>query len=107
MEKEKVLITGGSGYLGSVITGHLLRNGYMVTCLDNLMYRQKSLMGYFGDENFEYIHGDARDEELLRKIVPEFDVIIPLAAIVGMPAGKLKPIESTTTNRDAVLCEGL
>lgn len=102
MAKEKVLITGGAGYLGSVLTGHLLEKGYQVTVLDNLLFGQKSIYIYSGNLNFNFIYGDARDGELLRKIVPGFDVIIPLAAIVGMPACDLKPIEAKTTNLDAI-----
>ncbi len=101
--KEKVLITGGSGYLGSVLTGHLLEKGYEVTCLDNLMYGQKSLLIYASNPNFNFIYGDARNKKLLEKILPEFDVIIPLAAIVGMPVCDLKPLEAESINRDAVI----
>lgn len=103
MEKEKVLITGGAGYLGSVLTGHLLKGGYKVTCLDNLSYGQKSLFQYVDNQNFEFIYGDVRDRELLEKIINDFDVIIPLAAIVGMPACEAKPIEAKSINHDAIV----
>ncbi|MDO8509327.1 MAG: NAD-dependent epimerase/dehydratase [Nanoarchaeota archaeon] len=101
-KKEKVLITGGAGFLGSVITGHLLEKGFEVTVLDNLMYGQKSLFQYASNDNFNFIYGDARNKQLLERVVPKFDVIIPLAAIVGMPACDLKPLEAVSTNRDAV-----
>ena len=88
---EKVLITGGSGYLGSTLAEHLLNNGYSVTVLDNLMYKQLSLLHLFKRDGFKFILGDVRDKENLQKLVSEHDVVIPLAAIVGMPACKANP----------------
>lgn len=100
---QKVLITGGAGYLGSVITGHLLEKGYAVSCLDNLSYRQKSLLHYASNQHFRFIYGDVRNRELLAKILPEFDVIIPLAAIVGMPACDARPVEAVSINYEAIV----
>ena len=82
----KILITGGSGYLGSVITGNFLQKGAKVTVLDNLMYNQTSSIIYSHDKNFKFIYGDVRNKSLLKDLVFDFDVIIPLAAIVGFPA---------------------
>jgi nucleoside-diphosphate-sugar epimerase len=95
---EKVLITGGAGYLGSTLSEHLLNEGYHVTVLDNLMYKQMSLLHLFKRSNFEFIFGDVRDKELLQKLVLNHDVIIPLAAIVGMPACKSNPQLATDVN---------
>jgi nucleoside-diphosphate-sugar epimerase len=95
---EKVLITGGAGYLGSTLSEHLLNEGYYVTVLDNLMYKQISLLHLFKRSNFEFIFGDVRDKELLQKLVLEHDVVIPLAAIVGMPACKSNPELATDVN---------
>jgi nucleoside-diphosphate-sugar epimerase len=95
---EKVLITGGAGYLGSTLCEHLLNNGYSVTVLDNLMFKQMSLLHLFKNENFNFILGDVRDKELLQKLVLEHNVIIPLAAIVGMPACKANPQLATDVN---------
>lgn len=103
MVKEKILITGGAGYIGSVLTGHLLERGYHVTCLDNLYYNQKSVFQYASNPNYEFIFGDARDKELLKKILQNVDVIIPLAAIVGMPACNLKPFDAKSINYDAIV----
>jgi nucleoside-diphosphate-sugar epimerase len=103
MIKESVLITGGAGYIGSVLTGYLLEKGYKVTCLDNLKYGQKSLFIYSNNPDFNFIFGDSRDKELLEKIVPKFDIIIPLAAIVGMPACDRNPYDAETINRDAII----
>ena len=83
---KQILITGGAGYLGSVLVDRLLNNGYEVTVLDNLMYNQTSLIHYSYSKNFHFIYGDVRDTDLLKKLVPQFNIIIPLAAIVGFPA---------------------
>jgi nucleoside-diphosphate-sugar epimerase len=87
----KVLITGGAGYLGSVITETLLDNGYHVTCLDKLIFNQVSLLPYTSNPNFKFVYGDVRNEELLERLCNEADVIIPLAAIVGFPACDAEP----------------
>jgi nucleoside-diphosphate-sugar epimerase len=88
---HKVLITGGAGYLGSTLAEHLLDNGYSVTVLDNLVYKQLSLLHLFKKSNFKFILGDVRNTDLLLEQVRTHDVIIPLAAIVGMPACKANP----------------
>jgi nucleoside-diphosphate-sugar epimerase len=86
----KVLITGGAGYLGSTLAEHLLQS-YDVTVFDNLLYKQTSLLHLFKNENFTFIKGDVRDKDALQALVKEHDIIIPLAAIVGMPACKANP----------------
>ena len=98
MKKEKVLITGGSGYLGSTLAEHLLNKGYTVTVIDNLMFRQLSLLHLFKKDNFNFVLGDVRDKEKLQELVSQHDVIIPLAAIVGMPACKANPELATAVN---------
>ena len=87
----KVLITGGAGYIGSVLTEVLLNKGYQVTVLDNLIYKQTSVAPFSYHPNFNFILGDVRDESLLKPLVESHDVIIPLAAIVGFPACKADP----------------
>jgi nucleoside-diphosphate-sugar epimerase len=87
----KILITGGAGYLGSVITGRMLKEGYKVVVLDKLVFNQTSLLQYTSNSNFKFIHGDVRNEKLLEKLCNEVDVIIPLAAIVGFPACAAEP----------------
>lgn len=88
---KKVLITGGAGYLGSTTAEYLLSKGYAVTVLDSLLYKQLSLLHLFKHKNFKFIKGDVRDESLLQSLVAAHDTIIPLAAIVGMPACKENP----------------
>ena len=103
----KILITGGSGYLGSVITGNFLQKGAKVTVLDNLMYNQTSSIIYSHDKNFKFIYGDVRNKSLLKDLVFDFDVIIPLAAIVGFPACDRDKDLATAVNYEHVryICE--
>ena len=81
-----VLITGGAGYLGSVIVPLLLDKGHYVTVYDNLMYNQLTLTDLCYKRNFEFIYGDVRDYTKLNNYVNKSDCIIPLAGIVGFPA---------------------
>lgn len=87
----KILITGGAGYLGSTLAEHLLMRGHSVTVLDNLMYRQLSLLHLFKHPKFNFIMADVRNIPLLVEQVKLHDAVIPLAAIVGMPACKANP----------------
>ena len=64
----KILITGGAGYLGSVMTELFLNKGYEVTILDNMMYNQTSLINFSHYDNFKFINGDVRDKELLKEL---------------------------------------
>lgn|SRR3989338_3491537 len=103
MGRENILITGGAGYIGNVLSRRLLQKGHRVTCLDNLMYRQDySVFPLAADPNFTFVYGDARDERILREVVPKVDAIIPLAAIVGAPASDARPFDTKTINQDAV-----
>ncbi len=87
----KILITGGAGYLGSVITEKMLNAGHQVTVLDNLSFKQISPLQFTSNPKYHFIYGDVRNENLLRHEVGTHDVIIPLAAIVGFPACKADP----------------
>ena len=93
-----VLITGGAGYLGSILSEHLLDKGYRVTALDNLLYAQKSLFHLMNHRNFDFIFGDTRDEPLLRTLAAEADVLIPLASVVGAPACARDPWLAESVN---------
>lgn len=102
MEKEKILITGGAGYIGSVLTNLLLNEGYKVTVVDNLMYGQNSLIHCFCYSNFKFIKGDVCNHEQMRPLIHDADIIIPLAAIVGAPACDRNPILVKMINYDAI-----
>jgi nucleoside-diphosphate-sugar epimerase len=97
------LVTGGAGYLGSVLCEHLLEAGYRVTVLDNLMYGQQSLFHLLARPNLDFVLGDARDEGLVRRLLSDADVIIPLAALVGAPACDRDPWAARSVDLDAVL----
>lgn len=97
-----VLVTGGAGYLGSVLCEHLLRAGYQVTVVDNLMYGQHSLFHFCANPAFDFVFGDVRDEDLMRQLVKQADVLIPLAAIVGAPACDRDPWLARSVNLEAV-----
>jgi nucleoside-diphosphate-sugar epimerase len=97
-----VLITGGAGYLGSILCEHLLARGYQVTALDSLIYGEQSLFHFCANPNFNFVCGDARDETLMASLVVQADAIIPLAAVVGAPACDRDPIMATSVNLDAI-----
>ncbi|MBF0541302.1 MAG: NAD(P)-dependent oxidoreductase, partial [Nitrospirae bacterium] len=98
----RILVTGGAGYLGSILVPELLKAGHSVTVVDNFMYQQNSLLDCCADDNFEVIRGDARDMDLMREPLKKADYIIPLAALVGAPLCKRDAIGTVTTNRDAI-----
>lgn len=98
----EVLVTGGAGYLGSVLCECLLGAGHKVIVIDNLMYRQHSLFHLCYHSRFDFVLGDVRDEALVRGLVKEADVLIPLAAIVGAPACDRDPWLAHSVNLDAV-----
>jgi nucleoside-diphosphate-sugar epimerase len=103
-----VLVTGGAGYLGSVLCERLLNAEYRVTTVDDMMYQQRSLFHLCADPHFDFVSGDARDKELMRRLVKEADVLIPLAAIVGAPACDRDPLLARSVNLEAVrLLNGL
>lgn len=98
----KVLITGGAGYLGSVMAPALLQKGYEVTVLDNFSFRQNSLTDCCHYKGFDVVRGDCRDEAVVKPLVAKADLIIPLAALVGAPMCNADPIGTQTTNYEAV-----
>lgn len=101
MNGRKVLVTGGAGYIGSILVPALLAKGYEVTVYDSLMYRQSSLLECCANPGFDFVRGDICDAGLLRSLVPKFDVILPLAAIVGAPACKANPALTRLVNNEA------
>lgn len=83
---EKILVTGGAGYIGSILVPALLDAGYQVTVIDSLMYRQNPLLECCSNPDFRFIRGDVCNKNLVSSLIPQFDIILPLAAIVGAPA---------------------
>lgn len=98
----KILITGGAGYLGSVLTPHLLAEGHEVTVLDNFMFGQTSLAECCAHASFHVVRGDCRDEAVVKPLLAKADAIIPLAALVGAPMCKADPVAARTINQEAV-----
>lgn len=98
----KILITGGAGYIGSILTPTLLAQGHEVTVLDSFYFRQNSLADCCPYDTFQVVRGDCRNEALVKPLVARADVIIPLAALVGVPLCNADPIATQTTNQDAV-----
>ena len=100
---SKILITGGAGYIGSMLVPKLLSSGYQVTVIDNFMYKQTSLASSVNDKNLDLVFGDVRDKFVMKNLMKSADVIIPLAAIVGAPACDKDPILAESVNKDATL----
>ncbi|MCH9614523.1 MAG: CDP-paratose 2-epimerase [Chlamydiia bacterium] len=98
----KVLVTGGAGYIGSILTPLLLERGYEVTVLDNLSYNQVTLLNCFDNPNFTFVKGDTTNFDLLKSLLDNADIIIPLAALVGAPLCARSPSLAKAVNFDAV-----
>jgi nucleoside-diphosphate-sugar epimerase len=99
---KKILVTGGAGYIGSVLVGQLLQRGYRVTVLDNLLYGHTSLLPYCSHPDFDFVFGDVRDERRMTELLKTHDAILPLAAIVGMKACDRDPQMTQTVNFDSI-----
>ncbi len=97
-----ILITGGAGYIGSVMTPRLLAEGHQVTVVDNFMYGQDALLDCCHNPNFDVVRADVRRMDILKPLVAKADVIIPLACLVGAPACAQKPDEARSINLDAI-----
>jgi len=100
---SRILLTGGAGYVGSVLTEELLRSGHEIVVYDNFMYKQTSLNHLMHSRRLEVIKGDIRDLERIRSQVNWADIIIPLAAIVGAPACDRDPVTATAINKHAIV----
>jgi nucleoside-diphosphate-sugar epimerase len=100
---QKILVTGGAGYIGSILVPQLLNEGHKVTVIDNYMYKQNALAELIINKNFNLDVSDVRDFANIKKLLGKNDIIIPLAAIVGAPACSKNPVESTSINKDSIL----
>lgn len=98
----KILVTGGAGYLGSVLTRELLEVRHEVTVLDAFSFKQNSLLDCCAYDSFRVVRGDCRDRSVMKKLLEENDVIIPLAARVGAPLCDMDQTAAKTVNYEAV-----
>jgi nucleoside-diphosphate-sugar epimerase len=97
-----ILVTGGAGYLGSLLCETMLNADYQVTVVDNLMYGQHSLFHLCANRAFNFVRGDVRDEGLIGQLVKGADILIPLAAVVGAPACNRDPWLAQSVNLEAI-----
>ena len=97
-----ILVTGGAGYIGSVLVQILLKNNFNVTVLDNFLFKQKSLNQIKKNRQLNIVEGDVRDESIIKDLVTKRDIIIPLAALVGAPLCDIKPKEAKEVNLDSM-----
>lgn len=95
---QNILVTGGAGYVGAVLTPKLLNKGYKVTVLDLMIYGEDVLPEH---PNLKKVKGDIRDQELLTKILPGHDAVIHLACISNDPSFELNPNLGKSINLDA------
>jgi len=100
---KNILLVGGAGYVGTIITSHFLKAGYKVTVLDNFTYEnQFAIQPYIGDPDYLFIEGDINDNEALTKASVNITDVIVLAGLVGDPITKSYPEESYRTNEKGV-----
>jgi nucleoside-diphosphate-sugar epimerase len=98
-----ILVTGGAGYLGSVMVPALLADGHRVTVLDNFLYRENSLALVCADPHFQVVRGDMRNLAVVKPLLAGVDAVIPLAALVGAPLCAADPVGAASVNKEAIL----
>ena len=98
----RVLVTGGAGYIGSVLVPVLLAEGHEVTVVDTFMYGQTSLLDCCHQPGLLVVRGDARDRALMATHLKGADAIIPLACLTGAPLCDQDPVEAKSVNLDAI-----
>ncbi|MBU3934695.1 NAD(P)-dependent oxidoreductase [Patescibacteria group bacterium] len=101
-KKEKILVTGAAGYIGSILVPEFLKEGYGVIAIDNFMYNQTSLLDCCYNERLTIIRGDARDEKLISKCLKDVDYILPLACLTGASLCDKDPMGARTINLEAI-----
>tara|TARA_Y100000590_G_scaffold283539_1_gene318994 strand:+ start:26801 stop:27736 length:936 start_codon:yes stop_codon:yes gene_type:complete len=99
---KKILITGGAGYIGSMLSTELVKLNYNVTVIDLLKYNKNSLSHLYFHNNFNFINGDARDRKIMEKLIKQNEFIIPLAGLVGAPLCEKFKKDAITTNFGAI-----
>jgi nucleoside-diphosphate-sugar epimerase len=98
----RILVTGGAGYIGSVLVPALLDRGHHVTVLDRFLFDENSLLACCGSPGFAVVRGDCRDERTMADLLPGHDVVIPLAALVGAPLCDADRVGALSTNLEAI-----
>lgn len=99
----KILVTGGAGYIGSILIPVLLDAGYEVTVVDNFMYQENSLASSCAHPRFRVVRSDVRVMDVMVPLLAKSDMVIPLAALVGAPICDRDPVTAISVNRDAVV----
>jgi nucleoside-diphosphate-sugar epimerase len=99
---KKILITGGAGYIGSMLSTELLRLGFKVTVIDLLKYDSSSLNHLYFEKNFKFYNEDIRKPEIIKKFIKQNEFIIPLAALVGAPLCEKYKKDAISTNLNAI-----
>ena len=99
----RVLVTGGAGYLGSILVPALLERGFAVTVVDNFMYGQDSLAACCYHPAFSLVRGDVRSMATMKPLLADADIVVPLAALVGAPLCDRDPLAATSTNKQAIV----
>lgn len=100
----RILVTGGAGYLGSILVEMLINRGFNVTVIDNLLYSQNTLFNLFHSNRLKFIYGDVTSKDFIKKIFQEkYDFVFPLAAIVGFPVSESKPEITWMLNYQAIV----
>lgn len=99
----RVLVTGGAGYIGSMLVPAMLQRGWHVTVLDTFSAGNTYLANCCIDSNFQPVRGDCRDMRVVEPLIAKADAVLPLAAMVGAPLCARDHIGATTLNRDAIV----
>jgi len=99
---QKILVTGGAGYIGSVMVPELLNHGFAVTVIDELIFNQDPLPACKGKPHFQLVEGDVRSQKTIEPLLKKVDIVIPLAALVGAPLCDQDPARAVATNQEAI-----
>ena len=97
-----ILITGGAGYIGSVLVPILLKKNFYVTVLDNFLFKQNSIQKLEQNKNLKIVNGDVRDKKIVKELLSKADLIIPLAALVGAPLCDKFPKDAKEVNLESI-----